>query len=503
MKACRFIENLTVEDDDTVRPFRLADFQRDMIMSLFGTIRPDGKRQYKKLFAGLPRGSGKTTLIAGIALYCLLCQGKYQHIYSASGDREQAALIFDAMVGMIQRDRFLSSQIEIYTGKKRLVYPRGHSHYQALSSDSNHPLGLKPSVCLFDEVLVFPNRKLHDSLTTGMGKRGERLSIYITTAGTDKHSFCYELWQHACQVRDGIKQDPSLLPVIFAADPEKDDWKDRKVWFRSSPALGKFLSLEFLESEFAEALLSPYKQNTFCQFYLNMWLENSARWLDLESFDKLGKSLDIESYRGRQVFLGLDLASTIDLCAAVAIFPEDDGSLTIFPFFFVPKEQAPIREKRDKVPFVRWASEGHLVLTEGCDGKAVDHNAVKAWIDDFSAKFNVVKIGFDPWNAHKLMNELMDDGQPVVQIRPVMANLTAPSKELERLILAGKVNHDNNPVMRWCVANCSVQQDAQGNVMPSKVKSSERIDGVSACVLAMACLLAERGIEPSIGFLDL
>lgn len=442
-----------------------------------------------------------TTLIAAIALYCLIACGKFQHIYSASGDREQAALIFEAARGMIQRDPYLSTQVEVYSGKKRLVYPRGNSHYQALSSDSNHPLGLKPSVCIFDEVLVFPNRNLHDALITGMGKRSERLCIYITTAGSNKNTFCYQLWQHAAQVQAGKKEDPTLLPVIYAADPEKDDWRKEETWFKASPALGKFLSLEHMREKLAKAIESPAEERIFKQFYLNIWVEGATRWLNVDLWDQLAASIELEDYKGRDCYLGFDLSSNTDLTCCSAIFPEDDGTLTIIPFFFVPRNQAEERERRDKVSYCQWGSEGHLILTDGYDGLGRDDPAIRRWVNEFGEKYNILKIGFDPWNAGQLMNDLLDDGHPVHEMRQVMANLAAPTKEFERLILTKQLRHDGNPCMRWNVGNVSVQPDTQGNIMPSKSKSVERMDGVQATVVALAMVMADRGtVKPDLFF---
>ena len=480
-RACRFIENLVLEQDGIRRPFKLRPWQREIVNRLFGTVRADGLRQYKKLFLALPRGQGKTTLIAALALYCLLCEGRGNHLYSASGDKEQAALIFDAAVAIIQADPYLSSIIEVYTGKKRLVYPAGDSSYQALSSESDAPHGKKPSHVFFDEVHVFPNRRLHDALVTGMGKRKERMVVYITTAGYDKKSFCYELWQHARSVLEGHKVDATLLVYLFAASPE-DPWESEATWYKAMPALGDFYSLEFIRDEFTNAKTFPYYENVFKNYYLNLWTEQQTAWLPIEQWDSLEATIDPEVLRGRTCFAALDLSSTTDLTALCLVFELADKSFYVLPYFFVPQDSAEKRSKRDKVPYPQWIKDGVVIGTEG---NVTDYEAIRKKIDELSDLYRFEKLGVDPWNAQQLANQLVADGQDVVEYRQVFANLSPPSKELERLILSGKIHHDGNPCMRWNISNCAIEQDASGAIRPSKKRSNERIDGVLGVVMAL------------------
>lgn len=491
-RAIRFIENLTVEVDGDIVPFVLRPWQREIIATLFGTIRPDNLRAYKKLFLALPRGQGKTALIAAMALYCLCSQGKGQRIYSASGDKEQAALIFDACVGYIRRDTYLSSIIEIYTGKKKLVYTSGDCTYQALSSDSDHPHGLRPSVCLFDEVHVFPNRRLHDALTTGMGKRSERLTVYITTAGYDKQSFCYELWQYALKVRDQPEIDPTFLPYVYAADPEIDDWQSEDTWHKACPALGDFYSLEFMRDEYKDAKAFPYKENVFKNWYLNIWTEQETRWLSVEQWDNLKRQYSPAELWGRNVYLALDLSSNTDLTALALLFPMDDGTYHCIPRFFMPRETSALRSLRDHVDYNLWIASGDMIPTEG---NVTDYDAIKAEIDSLRSQYNIQCIAIDPWNAQQLCNALDADGYKVWEYRNNHYNLSAPCKELERMVLGGQISHDGNPCLRWNLANVAVDTDATGKIRPSKVKSSERIDGVVAAIMALGVALRDRPPE--------
>jgi phage terminase large subunit-like protein len=235
-RAVAFINKLRHTGDYAGVPFRLRPWQEDVVRRLF-TTREGGERQYRKMFLALPRKQGKTELAAAILLYLMLGTGKRQQmLYSASGDRKQAALIFHAAASMVHNSAALSRHCEVFEGYKKITVPAMGSAYEALSSDAPRKHGLGASVVLFDEVHVLPDRKLHDNLTTGFGARKEPLTIYITTAGWDQTSLCYGLWEYARNVRDGVVDNPKFLPILYetAAD---EDWTSEEVWHKAMPAL--------------------------------------------------------------------------------------------------------------------------------------------------------------------------------------------------------------------------------------------------------------------------
>jgi phage terminase large subunit-like protein len=231
----------------------------------------------------LPRKQGKTEVVAGGGLYALMGQGRAnQLVYIASGDVKQASLIFKAMVSMIRADPVLDSLVTIYEGasNKRIVFHKGNSELEVLSSVPKSKHGLGPSVVLIDELHVV-DEELVNVLTTGFGGRKDPITWMITTAGHDLTSICYDEWLYAVQVKNGTVDDPTYLPVIYAADP-KDDWKDEATWFKAMPALGDFCNLEFIRSEFRDAVLRPRFENRFKQLYLNLWTEQASRWLQTD-----------------------------------------------------------------------------------------------------------------------------------------------------------------------------------------------------------------------------
>jgi phage terminase large subunit-like protein len=485
----RFINRLKHTGDYFGQPFRLRPWQEQFTRDLFGTIRPDGLRQYRRAFYALPRKQGKTEQIAAIADGLLFEPGKQgQRIYSASGSRDQASLIFKAAASMIRQDEYLSTLCTIYDSYRRIVVHKTDNVFEALASEAGLRHGLGPSAVLFDELHVLPDRELFNVLTSGFGARREPLTLMITTAGHDRHSLCYEQWDYARKVRDGIIEDPTFLPVLYEAAPE-DDWTDEKVWRKCMPALGDYCSIEFIRDECRRAKELPVYENTFRQLYLNQWTAQAVRWLSMDKWRACGGPVDEDALRGQPCYAGLDLSTTTDLSALVLAFPASDGGYDVLTHAWVPEEAAEIRERRDKVPYRQWAKQGFLTLTPG---PTVDYSYIESFILQTCEQYQVKRLFADPYNATQLCQSLLGQGVPVEFLRQGFMSLSGPTKEFERLVLAGKLRHGDHPVLAWCADNVVVEVDAAGNIKPSKRKSTERIDCVAALVNALGAAMAER-----------
>jgi phage terminase large subunit-like protein len=486
-RAVRFISNLTLVGDYAGQKFSPRPWQAEMTRRLFGTVLPDGRRQFRRMFAGLPRKQAKTTLMAAWGVYLLMGEGvgkRGQQSYSASGDRAQAALIHRTMASMIRADKRLSELCIVYDGYKKIVCEPLDNTFEALSSEAGLKHGLSPSVVLFDEVHVLPDRELHDVLTTGFGARKEPLACYITTAGWDRHSLCWELWDYARKVRDGLIVDPTFMSVLYEAGPD-DDWTDERVWRRVMPALGDFCSLEFIRDECRRAKESPAYENTFRQLYLNQWTEQAVRWLSLDRWDQCGGQVVADDLEGQPCYGGLDLSQTRDLTAFSLIFPTPDG-LKVLSRVWAPEDGIWRNEGRNAELYREWASRGFLTLTPG---EVIDYEFVEQQIVEDAARFDLRKLFADRAMALHLCLRLKDTHGIEVEFLPqTPMALNGPTRELERIILNKQLVHGGNPVLRWSVANAAVRKNATGLIQLDKAKSTGRIDPLAATVNAIAAL---------------
>jgi phage terminase large subunit-like protein len=476
--------------------FRLRPWQeRHIIRPLFAIHPTTKRRKHRTCLLMMPRKNGKTELAAALAIDGLLFDGEIgAEVYSAAADKEQAALCFNVAAQMIRNDAELYAACEIIDSQKRIVHRKTGSMYRAISAEAYTKHGYNASRVIYDELHAAPTRDLWDVLASSMGARAEPLLIAISTAGYDRHSILWELYQHALKVRENPALDPSFLPVIYEA-PIDADWTSEKVWRAANPALGDFRSLDELRDACARAQEIPAQENAFRRLYLNQWTEQASRWISLASWDACQVPVDVAALAGRRCYVGLDLSTTTDLTAAVAVFPDDDGlAFTVLPQFFVPQDRIRTRVARDHVPYDEWTRRGLITATPG---PVVDYERVRAHLQTWREQYDLRLVAFDPWNATDLVSRLEQvDGFVCVKVRQGKASLSAPSKAFENAVLQRTLRHDGHPVLRWNVANAATDIDNAGNIQPSKAKSTERIDGVSALVMALDAMTRDTNPKP-------
>lgn len=486
--------------------FELQSWQKSYLNQLFGTLRPDGLRQYRTAYLEVPRKNGKSTLAAGMALYLLMLDGEAgAEIYSAAADKEQASIVFNQAVQMIESHPNLSKHLKIYKNKT-IVYERNSSVYRAISSEAYSKHGFSAHGILFDEVHAQPNRELWDVLTTSTGARRQPLTFAITTAGWDRQSLCWELHEYSRQVEEGIVKDKTFLGKIFTSDK---DWKTDASWKEANPNYGISVKKDYFERAVVEAEANPSKENVFRNLHLNQWTQQETRWLGLERWDACER--EFPDLTGRRCIAGLDLSSTLDLTAFVLLFlPEEkDEPYYVLPYFFAPEDAAKERERTNRQRLDIWVREG-LIITS--PGRVIDYDYVMQKIEELAEKYDIAEIAVDRWNINKTVKRLEEIGKDhgrqdwLVGFGQNFAAMNAPIKELETLITGGsKLAHDGNAVLRWMFGNVQVVRDDAGNVKFTKSKSTEKIDGMVALTMALGramvaptaetCVYDTRGVE--------
>ena len=470
-------------------PLRLEPWQTDIIATLFGWLRPDGTRRYRETLIAVPRKNGKTTLAAGVALYLLTADGQTgAEVYSAAGSRDQATLVYEQAAAMVRACPALDSRLKVRDATKRIAYVGKGSYYRAVAADAGTLHGTNPHGVIFDELHTQPNRDLYDVFKSGMGARQNPLFVAITTAGYDRHSICHEVWSYARSVRDGLINDPHFLPAIWEL-PDGADWQDPDVWHKCNPNLGVSIGLEFLREECERAKQLPSYENTFRNLYLNQWTEQAVRWLPMDTWRR-GGELEAPNLDGQECWAGLDLSSNLDVTALSLVFKRDDGGYWVLPYFWIPGGEVLKRVKRDRVPYDVWTRDGWITMQPTA---SIDHDLLLADLEKISQRYWIRQIAVDRWNAEHVISKLSAAGLEVVKFGQGFASMSGPSKQFEKLVLDGKIGHQNNPVLNWMAGNVSVLRDAAENMKPDKATSSDRIDGIVATIMAvgLAGLVAE------------
>lgn len=478
--------------------FDLLPWQETIIRDVFGTVKEDGFRQYNTAYVEIPKKNGKSELAAGVALYMTCGDNEWgAEVYGCASDRQQASIVFDVAVDMVEQCPALKKRIKPVMSVKRLVYKPTNSFYQVLSAEAYTKHGLNVHAVIFDELHSQPNRELFDVMTKGSGDaRTQPLFFLITTAGTDRHSVCFEQHQKAEDILCGRKADPTFYPVIYGAEDDAD-WTSEEVWYRANPSLGHTIDIGKVRNACLSARDNPAEENIFRQLRLNQWVKQSTRWMQMEKWDACAFPVDEGELQGRECYGGLDLSSSIDITAFVLVFPpRDDTERYVFlPFFWIPEENMARRVRRDHVPYDVWEKQGFLETTEG---DVIHYGFIESFIEDLGKRFHIKEIAFDRWGAVQMVQNLEGLGFTVVPFGQGFKDMSPPTKRLMELVLERNVAHGGHPVLRWMMDNIFVRTDPAGNIKPDKEKSTEKIDGAVAAVMALDRAVRNGGSTGSV-----
>ena len=487
-RVVRFIEALRhTKGEFHGQPFHLLPWQEKIIRDVFGTVRDDNPtmRQYTTAYIEIPKKNGKSELGAAIALNMLINDDEWKaEVYSCASDRQQAAIVFDVAVDMVRQSPALMKRVKIIPSTRRMIYQPTGSIYQVLSSEVATKHGLNVSACIFDELHTQPTRALYDVMTQGSGDaRKQPLWFFLTTAGTDRNSICWEVHQKALDILEGRKNDPRFYPVLFGL-PDEADWTNEENWYRANPSLDHTITIDKVRDAFRKAQETPADENQFRQLRLNQWVKQSVRWMPMDKWDECGGVVDPYALEGRACYAGLDLSSTSDLTALVLVFPptSEDEPYRVLPFFWLPEETLSLRVRRDHVPYDQWAKRGFIQTTEG---NVVHYGFIERFICELGERYDIREIAHDRWNATMMVQTLEDDGFTMVPFGQGFKDMSPPTKELMRIVLEHKLCHGGHPVLRWNMDNAYVRTDPAGNLKLDKEKSTEKIDGVVALVMAL------------------
>lgn len=468
------------------KPFILLPWQEQIVRDLFGIVKEDGYRQFQVAYIEIPKKNGKSDLGAAIALYLLFADGENApEVYGAAADRGQASIVFKVAEDMRQMCPALKKRSNSSESLKRMVNYGNAGFYQVLSAEVGTKHGINVSGLIFDELHAQPNRKLFDVLTSGSGDaRMQPLFFIITTAGNDKNSICYEQHAIAEDILSGRRNDPTFYPVLYGLK-DNEDWKDEENWKRANPSLGVTIPLERVQSHFQKAINNPAEEANFKQLRLNMWGNMKVLWVPEHIYDLGNKPIDIPSLRGRRCYVATDFSSTSDITACVLEFPpdEEDGEHITLPFFWLPEDTLDLRVRRDHVPYDVWERQGYLFVTEG---NVIDYRAIEHFIlHDLAETYNIVEIAYDRWNATQIMQDLDAEGLVTVPFGQGFKDMSPAAKETYKLLMAGKIRHGGHPVLKWMIQNVVMKRDPAGNIKPDKDKSTEKIDGAVALIMAV------------------
>lgn len=487
--VCKFIELLPhIKGEWRGRPIELEPWQIFILTTVFGWIDENGYRRFKTVYTEVPRKNAKSTLSSGVALYCLVADGEGgAEVYSAATTRDQARIVFNDAAQMVNQCLGLQKRFGVKVMGKNIPHTiftqESASNFKPLSRDQGGNLdGLNVHCGIIDELHAHKTREVFDVIETATGARRQPLLWLITTAGFNRAGICYEQRAYVIKVLSTAHDDEEYFGIIYTID-EADDWADPISWEKANPNWDKSVNPQDIERKARKALELPSATNNFLTKHLNVWVNADTAWMDMRRWDaQADHSLTLEMFEGEPCWIGLDLASKVDIAALVLLFKKQVNGEThyyMFGRYWLPEETI---ASSPNSQYQGWVRQG---LINETDGPIIDFDEIETQIKADCSTFQVEECCYDPFQATQLATHLMNEGLTMIEVKPTVMNFSEPMKELEALVLDGRLHHNGDPVLTWMVSNVVCHRDAKDNIYPRKEFEQNKIDGVVAGLMAL------------------
>ena len=498
-RVCNFIEKLPHTKGRWASQqlkISLEPWQQFRLTVIFGWKRADnGFRRFRKAYNEIPRKNGKSIESAGVGLYMLCADGEFgAEVYSGATTEKQAWEVFRPAHLMVKRTPPLQEFYGIEANASNLAIQANGSRFEPLIGKPGD--GASPSCAIHDEYHEHQSPEQSDAMETGMGAREQPLQWFITTAGDNLAGPCYDLRRYAIEVLEGRLNNDELFAIIYTID-EDDDWTSEATLRKANPNFGVSVGADFLLARQREAMQSARKQNAFRTKHLNTWVGARNAFINMVRWNAAPEAKTLEQLKGRPCYVGLDLASKIDIAALIKLFPPvvDDPLWHVRAKFYLPEERVESAATTNAGHYDAWAKSGFITLTPG---NVIDFEFIQEDLRKLK-DFDIQAIAFDPWQATQLANAMLKEGLPMIEIGATVKNFSEPMKQLEALVLRGKLAHARDPVLSWMMSNVVAKLDAKDNIYPRKESEDSKIDGTVALIMALGRALFSQDNTPVIG----
>jgi phage terminase large subunit-like protein len=501
----------------------LEPWQCFILTTVFGWRKTeDGARRFHTAYSEMARKNSKSTLLAAVALFMLAADGEAgAEVYSLATTRPQAGIVFRVGRQMALREPEFRAEYGVQVNAHNVTIADDEAKFEAQSSEDNTLDGLNVHFAAIDELHAHKTRGIWDVIETATGARRQPLVWAITTAGTNRAGICYEQRGYLCDIlnttlraHDGLGyrvdgdaiEDESYFGVIYTID-EGDDWTTETAWRKANPNYGVSVNPEDLRRKCRKAMQRASAQPNFLTKHLDVWVNADSAWMDMLAWERCAdRTMRPEDFIGWEAYLGLDLASKIDVTSMMLLLHRN-GQYRLFGKHYLPEDAI---DDSDNSQYRGWADDGHIIETEG---NTTDYGVLEADLKEWATAFGVRHIGYDPGHGWDFCARMHKEGLPMFEYRPDVRLFSEPMKTLEELVLraaklepngerlnAETFKHDGNPAMSWMVSNVVCHRDAKSNIYPRKESEDKKIDGLVSTIIALGAKMMAP--QPTAGLIE-
>lgn len=499
-RVCRFIENLPHTKGEWAarkERIRLTPWQCFVLTTIFGWVDAEGLRRFQIVYIEVPRKSGKSAISAGVGLYMFAADGEHgSEVYSGATTEKQAWEVFRPAKLMASGTPELLAHFKITVNASNIHILQTESRFEPLIGKPGD--GSSPSCAIIDEFHEHDTPAQRDTMRTGMGARRQPLLWIITTAGDNLAGPCYDERLTIQKVLERSETDDRRFGIVYTID-EGDDWASEDALRKANPNYGVSIRPEFLRDQQKDAVRNSRNQGVFKTKHLNVWVQARSAAFNMERWNACyDPTLNMADFRNRRAWIGLDLASEIDI-AAIEVAVEDGDGFIRFGKHYLPEETV---SDPKNAHYQAWDAEKRIIVT---DGAMIDFHRIMEDILELAEHFNGVEVAFDPFQATFLVTQLMERGINCVKYPQQVMTMSPAMKRLDAIIMAGKLRHgcDERDPMTWMMSNVTGRLDAKDNIYPRKERPENKIDGPVALMMALGrAVTGESGERPGASFLD-
>lgn len=467
--------------------FDLQPFQAFIIAMLFGWVDKEfGFRRFKKSYIEMARGGGKSEFMAAIMIYMNYFDKEGAPVGIIAATKwDQAKYVYDPIVAMC---KMLSKDWPTFAKKCKIkqyevIELETAGYITKMSGDATTEDGGNPHCVVVDEYHAHDDDSILKINETGAGKRDQALVNIITTAGFNKQSACYKQRKVVLDILEDKINNDYLFGIIWTLDDEKK-WKDPNEWKKANPNLGNSPKLKPFQAQFQNAITEGASAEVeFKTKNVNLWVDAAKVWISDENWLKCINKRERTDLYGQEVIIGIDLSSRVDLTSVTYFFP---SLMYFYNDYYCPMDKITSGRMNDGVDYLEWSAKKYI---KGTPGNVIDYDYIINDILDAGTNFRIKMIGYDPYNADLVIPKFTGQNIECGAIRQGYLTMSPATKKLEMLVLNKEIQHEGDPITRWMMGNVETSTDAAGNIKPDKGKSSNKIDGVSSLVTALATFM--------------
>ena len=471
------------------KPLELMDWQKMVFANIFGFVeRGTGYRRFRQGAVFVPKGNGKTTVSAPLALYMTFGEKEGgAEGYAAAVTRDQARLLFDTAQNMVRRTPQMQREWQVGVLTNSIFQEHTASRFSPISSDAKALDGLNVAIAVCDEIGSHRTSEVYDALVTAMGKRAQPFLLSISTATGNTAGIGKQLWDYGLRILQQSQEDDRFFAAIYSIDDDDDPW-DESTWIKANPGWGHSVQPDAIRAIMRQARNNAAQEAAARTRHLNIWIGADEALFSTRAWNACADhNLRLDDFIGRSCHLAVDLASKTDLAAIAIVFPGKDDNYTVFCKSYL--NEAAVLEQRN-ASYPGWAAEGDLIITPG---EETDFSYIENELVDLCKRFRVESVAYDPWAATQLAQRLDAMRVPVVEFRSSTPNFSEPTKELDAAMRAGRIHHDGNGPLAWCIGNVVGHYDARSNVYPRRVRPESKIDCAVALIMGLARCMTSPG----------